>query len=773
MGLLDIFFKKTNKDLRGIVQQSALGAVKRAALISGRSTKDSLSTNSFWYQGIIKRNDLRNQDIIEKLKVIVDISPDASMAVWNILRLANNGHELEAMTVNGKVEKATTDKLNQLAARVGRLYGGGTDQLINVLLLTAFTQGAIALEVELNEDLSDVVDFHAIDPFSLEYRKNKDTGDLELVQQQSNGEYKVMNQEQVFYYPVDPSISDPYGRSPILPVLQVVFFQAEVLKDLRAVIRHQGYERFDISVVEEAIMNNMPEHIKSGGEEAISSYVSSYIADVQAQMNELEPDDDFFHTDSVKVDTVGGAKGSMDASKVIDVINQQIVTSLKQLPILLGRNEGTTETHGTIQWQIYVSGIQSIQRAIKRVMEKAYNVALQIYGKPLRASLEFNPLQMNDRLKEAQAELQETNVKIAQVNQGWIDNNEAANDIVGHDAVAEPKQQVSTTIPMKANANDQQGQDQQNQDNNQDNPQAARYLKVYSKKKRSEFGRALGNGEDWAEDLEGMVKNAERAYFKLLKKQRDLYIKRIKDAPEIPTRILADIASFRSFRRDDVPSPTPEFENWVDIHIIKDSPDQINMWEEMNTDWIEQALYMVGSASLQQLVTGMDFHLEDRTLLRWLSDRSRRSAELIQGVTDEDVLMTLWDVAYEGNYSIKKFSEAIQDSFAFSESRGNTIARTEVITAGRSGQYFADVQSGIVIGKKWRSAAQERTREGHREANNQIVKLQDPFFVANGKGQLEPLLFPGDTSLGASGSNVINCRCHYQRILEGEEDLLK
>lgn len=50
----------------------------------------------------------------------------------------------------------------------------------------------------------------------------------------------------------------------------------------------------------------------------------------------MKPDDNFFHTDSVKVDMAGGTQGkSMDATALINVINQQVVTSLKQLPILL------------------------------------------------------------------------------------------------------------------------------------------------------------------------------------------------------------------------------------------------------------------------------------------------------------------------------------------------------------------------------------------------------------------------------------------------------
>lgn len=456
MGFLDRFFKKTEKDLQGLVHRQVNAAFNKVRT-DRRQTIDTSTPNMFWYEGIISKGEFRSKNVMQNLKMLRDLNPDASMAIWNYLRLANNSHELEAIGPNGKAEKASTDLINALAQRVGALYGGGADQLINVLLLTALTQGAVALEVELTEDLTDVVDFHAVDPSYLDFRRNKETGELELVQKQSDGTYKVLNQEQVFYRPIDPDVDDPYGRSPILPVLQVIFFQMEVLRDLKRAVHHQGWERYDITVVEEAIMNNLPDEIKMGGPDEVSSYVSSYIQDIQDQMRNLEPDDDFFHTDSVQIGIAGGGKsrGSMDINGVIEVINQQVVTSLKQLPILLGRNDGTTETHGTVQWQIYVSGIESLQRAIKRLLERAYNVALDIYGKPRRAKLTFDSLRVNDRLKEAQAEKVETEVKIAQYNQGWIDNDEAANEMVGHNAVDEPKQQqvsISANPPIEETA---------------------------------------------------------------------------------------------------------------------------------------------------------------------------------------------------------------------------------------------------------------------------------------------------------------------------------
>lgn len=467
--------KKPDYDLKSVVNQT----IKAASMpqVRQRETMDKWEKMFYWYDGVIPRNEYKSKEVMENLRIIRDINPDASMAIWNLLRLANSGHEVEVEKPSGAIDQRATDYLNDLAREVGKMYGGGVDQLINVLLLTAYTQGAIALEVELSEGLNEVVDFHPVDPVTLDFRRNNRTGEMELLQKNAQGEYKVLNQETVFYYPIDPDIGDPFGRSPILPVLSIVFFQVEVLKDLKKVIHHQGHQRFDIKVLEEAIIGNMPDEIKVQGPDSVRRFVSEYVTDIRNQMANLEADDDFFHTDSVEISMAGGAIGqSLDATRVMDVINQQIVSSLKQLPILLGRNEGTTETHGSIQWQIYVKGIESIQRAIKRVLERAYNVSLQIGGFQGKARLTFDSIRVTDRYQDAQSEQMETSTKIMQINQGWITNDEAALDMVGHEAVEEP---------MQLNQGNNQGNNQQDeQQDEEEDQEEERSLKVFELKKK-------------------------------------------------------------------------------------------------------------------------------------------------------------------------------------------------------------------------------------------------------------------------------------------------
>lgn len=97
------------------------------------------------------------------------------------------------------------------------------------------------------------------------------------------------------------------------------------------------------------------------------------------------------------------------------------------------------------------------------------------------------------------------------------------------------------------------------------------------------------------------------------------------------------------------------------------------------------------------------------------------------------------------------------------EFRGEAIARTEAINALRAGQHEAHQQiidTGKVsedqIERVWGATSDGRTRPDHRAMDGQKVPgLQTPFVAPDGS----KLMFPGDTSMGASAGMIINCRC--------------
>ena len=91
--------------------------------------------------------------------------------------------------------------------------------------------------------------------------------------------------------------------------------------------------------------------------------------------------------------------------------------------------------------------------------------------------------------------------------------------------------------------------------------------------------------------------------------------------------------------------------------------------------------------------------------------------------------------------------------------RGQTIARTEGITALRAGQHEGHLQaaekSGAQIEMRWQSTPDKYTRHSHMSMNGQKKMLGETFQTETGA----KLAYPGDTSHGAPGKETINCRC--------------
>lgn len=89
------------------------------------------------------------------------------------------------------------------------------------------------------------------------------------------------------------------------------------------------------------------------------------------------------------------------------------------------------------------------------------------------------------------------------------------------------------------------------------------------------------------------------------------------------------------------------------------------------------------------------------------------------------------------------------------EARSETIARTEVHAASNYGSLSAATETKIPMKKIWVDTPDDRTRDAHVSAGGQSKPLDQPFIVDG-----ERLMHPGDSSLGASAENLVNCRCH-------------
>lgn len=106
--------------------------------------------------------------------------------------------------------------------------------------------------------------------------------------------------------------------------------------------------------------------------------------------------------------------------------------------------------------------------------------------------------------------------------------------------------------------------------------------------------------------------------------------------------------------------------------------------------------------------------------------------------------------------------------------RGETIGRTEALAALNRSEWEATKQaveqgnlSDSQIKKVWDDvgiySGPHQVRHSHRELNGQERRLDEPFVSPVTKALM---MFPGDTTLGAPGREVIGCRCRVRYVVD-------
>lgn len=174
----------------------------------------------------------------------------------------------------------------------------------------------------------------------------------------------------------------------------------------------------------------------------------------------------------------------------------------------------------------------------------------------------------------------------------------------------------------------------------------------------------------------------------------------------------------------------------------------------------------VGSYVLEEM--GIDIEFSDNEVIRkYLDKNTIKFSKEVNVKTNKQIRATLTEgiMAKEGIYELTKRIEAV-----FSGAKGyraNMIARTETARVANFATTEAYRQSGVVKGKEWLTAFDERTCEWCVPMNGKIVSLERDFFKE------------GDTFIGNEGEileldyeNVgfpplhPNCRCTLIPVLE-------
>lgn len=426
-------------------EAQAFGALLNAAVFGPISSDDT------WSAFDLDARTLRRMPPARLLELLADVSPEVSRELWNFLRMCNPGFTATAMRPSGKMagtaahQQALDDFLNVLKERYGSV-----DIIIGRLFLSAFLRGALFAELVLNAAGTMPLDIATPDPSTARWRQQVDPelGPIYQLGQWQRGGFVPLDRPTIRYLPIDSLPGHPEGRAIAAPALFCAVFELAMLHDIRRVIQQQGYPRIDISVVMERLRANMPPAAANDAAQ-LRAWVQETIHQVEEVYCGLEPDDAYVHTDDVQVNRPVGAVDSSSLGAItgiIEALERMLVRALKSMPLLLATNQTGTETQSNREWEVYAAGIKAIQHLAEGLLEHLCTLALRAQGIPAVVQWRFAELRAAELLRDAQSEALRIANARAKYDNGWESQDEASNEVVGHDAdVDAPRAPIQAT----------------------------------------------------------------------------------------------------------------------------------------------------------------------------------------------------------------------------------------------------------------------------------------------------------------------------------------
>jgi HK97 family phage portal protein len=155
----------------------------------------------------------------------------------------------------------------------------------------------------------------------------------------------------------------------------------------------------------------------------------------------------------------------------------------------------------------------------------------------------------------------------------------------------------------------------------------------------------------------------------------------------------------------------------------------------------------------------------------WIAAHGAERVESISSTTERKLRNALQEHVSAG-LSIPDMQAKVDELYLeqIIPHRSEVIARTEVLSASNVASQAAARSTGLPLEKEWIATRDDRTRTSedsefdHLEADGQKVAMDQPYTVSG-----EQLMFPGDSSLGASAGNTIQCRCTEGYHVAGDE----
>jgi HK97 family phage portal protein len=185
---------------------------------------------------------------------------------------------------------------------------------------------------------------------------------------------------------------------------------------------------------------------------------------------------------------------------------------------------------------------------------------------------------------------------------------------------------------------------------------------------------------------------------------------------------------------------------------------------------IRDIFYRSGAEALDDVLpagASLAFDLQDPRAVQFIERQAQRFATQVNETTWNQLRESLAQGLADGE-DIDQLSARVSSVMdGRIRSTPEAIARTEVNAATNGAKLEGWRQSGVVKGKRWSAAIDNRTRDSHISAHSQYqdepIAIDEDFVVGGFRG-------PTPGQIAGSAAENVNCRCTMQPISDVEWD---
>lgn len=350
-------------------------------------------------------------EMLRIYRVLRDAVPDISDAVWTWKRLCHSGYTLR---LSGKDAESGRAILDALESRVNA-HDGGLTGLLDIFYASLFTFGAAALEVVPGRARRRVHNIVPVDIWTLRFRNQG--GGLEAYQLHEE-EALRLPKDLLFYMGLDRDGTNPYGRSMLRALPDVVRIQQQLLTDMASATHNAGWNKLHVQY-------NPGEPRPQETAAAYEKRVLDELSQIRASMGSTRPNSNLVTFNNVEVSVLNGNQQHQVFYDNQKAVEEQMITGMHMMPVLMGRNYGSTETYGTAQFEVVNRQVETVNRRVKKLLERLFNLELSLHGVDARAEVVMKSNRTVDILKEARARSEEIDSTLRLLDGGLITLEEA------------------------------------------------------------------------------------------------------------------------------------------------------------------------------------------------------------------------------------------------------------------------------------------------------------------------------------------------------------